>query len=205
MKSSTAVNMLWTWFSEHVREFEADPDDQSFLSRLDVLVSTIHPGLSWECGPGSHTPWRFIVSPNLDPAMRSIAAQVVSKAPVLKNWEFLSARPPKLWNYSFVFERENGHTLAINASQWRFVLLRHEDGMHELLLQDTTRALANLDQDERWHIASIVLESTLGEDKLMLLNNEYELLDELEPDLAQQALPISQLWTVFYPAETSAS
>ncbi len=51
------------------------------------------------------------------------------------------------WDLVFDLQREDGSSIRIDASEWTFVLLRHLDGSHELLLK--THALPELSARER--------------------------------------------------------
>ncbi len=85
--------------------------------------------------------------------------------------------------------------MRIDASSWKFVLLRYPDGDYEIVL--ASRSLPELNDEERWHAATIVLESILGEEELMNLKGSYDLVDELEPQHANRARPIQELWEAF--------
>jgi hypothetical protein len=53
--------------------------------------------------------------------------------------------------------------------------------------------LPPLNDDERWQAAAITLESILGEDLILDKINEFELVDQLEPRLADKLKPIQVL------------
>ena len=92
-----------------------------------------------------------------------------------------------------VLYRKNGLRSGadLDATGWGFVLLEYPDGKHEVLLQANN--LPELDGDERWQAAAIVLESILGEEVLMNTIDEFELLDQLEPRFAQRRQSIQGL------------
>jgi hypothetical protein len=148
--------------------------------------------LSWEIGPGSHEPCQFVISPNLDRRLLQKTREIVSRAPVLEGWEFYSARRPKHWDYKLIMERSDRRgSIELDASGWYFVLLQYPDGAREVLLQGDS--LPALDDDERWQVAAITLESILGEEVLLDRINEFELVDHLELQFAEKRQPIQRL------------
>lgn len=56
--------------------------------------------------------------------------KVVSKAPAITGWEFRRARPPKQRQMRFTIEDRSGAVREVDASGWRYVLLRYPDGAH---------------------------------------------------------------------------
>ena len=185
------VDEFWLWFSSIAVSLAANIEGRSLLKQLDARLRGLDSDLSWEVGPGSHEPWQLVISPNLNRELRRKAQEIISHAPVVGGWEFHSARRPKDWNYLLVMERSTGEPLQLDASRWEFVLLRYPDGEQEVLLQGGN--LPRMDDDERWQAAAITLESILGEDLLLDKVNEFELVSQLEPRLAEKRRPIQRL------------
>jgi len=190
---SAQILEFWTWFSKIASSLSADIQNPSLLEELDSRLAHLNSKLSWEIGPGSSEPWQLIISPNLDTGLRQTAMDIISHAPVLEGWEFYPARRPKEWDYKFCIERtgREAELIELDAAGWGFVLLEYPDGKHEVLLQANN--LPELDGDERWQAAAIVLESILGEEVLMNTIDEFELLDQLEPRFAQRRQSIQGL------------
>jgi hypothetical protein len=156
-----------------------------------VLILTIHPlpensteeflscvkESRGKIGPGLVKSWQFVFSPNLDPDLRSVTSDIVRDAPIFDDWEFFSVRQPKQWEYKFELAAGNGKRLKIDASEWRFVLLRYPDSQHEIVLEG--KDAPDLNDDEAWQAAAIALESILGEDILMNGAIQFSLLRHL--------------------------
>lgn len=192
MTEQKKVDEFWNWFQGIAASLAADMEDPSIVEELDSRVDQLDPMLSWEIGPGSCEPCQLVISPNLNPDMRSRAHEIVSRAPVIPGWEFHSARRPKDWDYKLVMQRsEEQESIQLDASRWNFVLLEYPDGIREVLLQGDN--LPPLDEDERWQAAAMTLESILGEDVLLSQINQFELVDRLEPRLATELKPIQHL------------
>jgi hypothetical protein len=187
------ISAFWTWFGAISDKLAANVEDEDVLKALDNRVRELHPGLSWELGPGGTSTWQFVISPNLDRDLRELASTIVKKAPVLPEWQFYAARRRKDWNYHFQLQSIEGEgAKSLDASNWKFVLLEYPDETHEIVLeaQDAT----SLGEDERWQAAAIVLESILGEDILLKKIDEFELVDKLEAQFADSARPIQELY-----------
>jgi hypothetical protein len=186
------INIFWDWFGTIADSLAADPHDSSLLSELDRRVLSLAPGLSWEIGPGLSKPWQLVISPDLNRDLRETAKSIVARAPSLDQWEFHPARQPKEWEYKFEFTDETGaERLMVDATNWRFVLLRHQSGIREMLL--LASELSALSDVERWQAGAILLEGILGEDVFLDAVDEFEVVNELEPRFAAHARSIRDL------------
>jgi hypothetical protein len=184
------VEEFWAWFAGIAPSLAANVEEPTLVHQLDTRVRDLDKALSWEIGPGVSKPWQLVISPNLDPELRGDARAIISRAPEVPGWEFHPSRQAKSWNYQLQLDSAAPSSL-IDASKWTFVLLRHPDGAHEVLLR--ARDLPTLSDDERWQAAAMALESILGEDAVMDRVQGFELLDELEPRFAEQERPIQEL------------
>jgi hypothetical protein len=192
MTEDRRINEFWIWFRSVAAALATDIQNHALLEELDGRVKRLDSSLSWEVGPGANEPWQLVISPNLDRDLLPKAQEIISRAPVIPNWEFYSARRPKDWDYKLLMERSDGRDpVQLDTSGWGFVLLQYPDGAQEILLQGDN--IAQLDDDERWQAAAITLESILGEDVLLDKINEFELMDELESRFAEERQPIQRL------------
>jgi hypothetical protein len=191
--SQQLLHDFWDWFSRNA-ELLAKLQNKALVAELDKRVVNLNSGLSWEIGPGLSKPWQFVISPNLNRDLRALARSAISYAPALADWEFHSARCRKDWNYTFEMEGDGGARKHLNASTWTFVLLRHPNGLREILLKAERLPVSGSEQ--RRLAASIVLESALGEDLLLDSVDEFELVDELDSQFTDRQRPIQDL----YPA-----
>jgi|SRR5579864_8664681 len=195
MTQNKNIKDFWDWFREIAALLSRDVENPLLLQEVDARVHRLDSTLSWEIGPGSHEPWQFVISPNLDRQLRTKAQEIVSQAPVMHGWEFHSARRPKEWDYKLLMERSEGQPpLRLDTSGWGFVVLRYPDGSQEILLQ--ANDLPALSDDERWQAAAITLESILGEDVLLDKVSEFELVEQLESRFAEKRKPIQDLRAV---------
>jgi hypothetical protein len=187
-KQKTEIEGFWSWFGQFAGVLASNVENTALLKELDARVHGLDPQLSWEIGPGLTKPWQLVISPNLDQDLRKTTQKIVAIAPVLEAWEFHPARQPKKWDYRLEL---GSSRLAIDASQWTFVLLRYPNANYEVLLKG--KALPPLNEDERWQAAAITLESILGEDTVLDRVDEFALVDELEPRFSERERPIQAL------------
>jgi hypothetical protein len=182
------IGQFWKRFRSMASALARRPEDPLLVTELDRQVRNFDRGLSWEIGPGITKDWQLVISPNLNRDLYKLARDIVSRAPVLPNWEFYSARQPKSWNYKFQFGPDR---LPLDASHWSFVLLNYPYHAHEVLLKADN--LPPLSEDEKRQAAAIVLESILGEELLMDRIVAFELVNELEPRFLDRQRPIQTL------------
>lgn len=188
------IGAFWAWFSARVT-IRHEPADQALVAELDERVNTLHPGLSWEIGPGAAAARQLVISPNLDLTLAPIAAAIVAAAPAVDDWEFHAWRQPKRdWNFTFALAAPDGRSVDVDASNWRFVLLHYPEGEREIVLQADD--LEGLVDAQRELAAVIVLESVLGEEHFVSRVDTFALLDLLEPRLAERAQSIRELGNV---------
>ncbi len=197
------LNEFWDWFRNNAGALATDAESPALLAELDRRIRNLDPRLSWEIGPGRSRSRQFVISPNLDRDLRTVTRRIVSHAPGLRDWEFHATRQPKEWDFKFELERtSDSKTIQLDASGWTFVLLQYPDGIREILLKGTRLPL--LTEDEREQSAQIVLESVLGEDILIDVVDEFELVDELEPQFAKLERPIQLLREAVMGSRASA-
>lgn len=185
------ISDFWNWFASKTGVIGFDPTEPEFVRALDEKVRRVESELSWEIGPGQVKTWALVISAGFRAELRSIARAVIEAAPKLPEWEFLSSRPPKDWDYVFQLQRNEGEALQIDASDWTFLLLQYPDGSREILLKGD--AASQISDDERREAATIVLESILGEEKLMDFAGSYELVGDIDARFIAGQRPIQQL------------
>ena len=94
-----------------------------------MLVSELHKDICWEIGPGASTPWQLVLSPSLNPQLRAVVESAVKAGPNVLDWAFFPARRPKDWDYKVVLKDVGSEPVLIDATAWRFAMLRYSDGL----------------------------------------------------------------------------
>jgi hypothetical protein len=148
------------------------------LAELDVWVRRLGPKLSREIGLGLSKPWQLVISPSLNPDLRELTKSIVALSPGLRDWEIHSAR--QKWDFKFELEDPKGRgPKELDASIWKFVLLKYPDGKNQILL--TAKGQTKLTKKQRRLAAMIVLESVPGEETLLDCIDDFQLVEKLEP------------------------
>ena len=195
MKSDNAdyleTESFWHWFEDVANDLALNLENPAIVRELDRRVRGLHPELSWEIGPGLERACQLVISPNLNPGLRTTAREIVARAPDISSWEFHPARQAKDWDYVLEFRTDSGAGIRIDSSAWTFVLLKYPNRSHEVLLKGDN--LSGLGVDERWQAAALTLESIVGEDAVIDRIDSFELVDSLEPRFAVKARPIQEL------------
>jgi hypothetical protein len=182
---------FWVWLEQNSQQLANNVEDFQLVAALDRRVHLLHPHLSWEIGPGMKTDWHLAISPNLNKDLVDVARRIVAQAPTIPRWEFFPARQPKTWDGRLELGIKSGARVQLDASKWKYVLLRYPDGAHEIILHADN--VDPLQEDDRWTAAAIVLESILGEETLMERVEKFELTGSIDAELAANEKPISLL------------
>jgi hypothetical protein len=185
------IEEFWNWFVSVADLLMAGTVEGELRKELDRRLRRLHRGLIWEIGPGTSRQRQFTISPNLNPNVRGVAQEIVFGAPSLENWEFYPARQAKEWNYKLLLDNRRTRTVAIDVSNWGFVLLRRAEGKHEVLL--SAGNLPRLQKNRRYKVAADVLCNILGEELLLDGLTDFDVMHRFPPVLARRSTPIHSL------------
>ena len=158
---SPEVRQFWAWFVTIAPRLETDFEHPILLAELDERVSMLG-DVGWEIGPGRTCENALTISPDGDPEMLRVTKAIVSASPRVPAWEFHAARQPRTPNLTFTLDAPAGLPRVIDASGWRYALLRYPDGMVEILLEQQN--LADLREEDRYTAAVLFIDGTVGEE-----------------------------------------
>lgn len=99
--------------------------------------------------------------PSGDKQLLQLTKEIVSIAPEIPEWEFHGAKPPKEWDLRFVVEDRRGKPVAVDASNWEYVLLKLPEGSFNVMVR--AENLKDLDNDTKQVAAEIAVEGVVGE------------------------------------------
>jgi hypothetical protein len=99
---------------------------------------------------------------------------IVDLAPPCTGWQFFSAKQPKEWERCFLMNDSQGNQLAVDASEWRYVLYEYPDGVFDIVVH--APGLAGLSEQDQISAAEIVLDCELGEETRLSLIDEIEVV-----------------------------
>jgi len=185
---------FWEWFAIHACDIADEPTNERLIADLDRRVSIAWPNLSWEIGPDTNGGWYFALSPNLNRDYADEATDAIAGAPAVLGWTFHPTRQRKCWDGRFELQREKGH-IEIDSGAWKYILLRYPDGQHEVVL--FAPEATELDENDRWNAAAIVLEGLLGEECVLRSIEKFALESSIDAKVAGREKPIHMLPKAF--------
>lgn len=190
------IGWFWNWFVRHSDELTTD-----FLAqRYSVLSSEMRQALdeisqrsarlNWEIGPGSHKLYRLVLSPTV-PANIPLCDELALRAPDLRDWEFISCKPPK--PHPFVFSLHSlpeGLPYSIDARNW---LCRVDPDRDRRMasVEFHCPVQLSLDDTNANAVAYTLLDNILGERRAMTTVSRCELC--LATDDTANGIPINEL------------
>jgi len=187
--SQDSVREFWDWFRSISTELGSNLDNSEILQELDERIRSFE-GITWEVGPGISELNALAFSPNGRKELLSVTKQIVALAPTCVGWEFHPAKPPKNWDLRFVVEDKHGNQVEVDATGWQYALLKFPDGTFDIVVH-----APNLpdDEDIRYQAADIAVEGQLGEQTMLQLIQNLDVVDEFEDDLVGKGNSVTVL------------
>jgi hypothetical protein len=190
--SDVDINAFWKWFVVVSDQFGNQFENSKLINELDQRITSLG-GFTWEIGPGIINPSNssLVISPCGDRKKLRSTKKIVDKSPSCVGWEFYPAKMPKNWDRKFVIQIQPGQELQVNASQWRYALLKYPGNTFDIIVR--APELLNFDDDARCQAVEIVLDSELGEEQSLLWIGGIEIVSKYDDDLANKSNPIEHL------------
>jgi hypothetical protein len=114
--------------------------------------------------------------------------RIVAAAPAIRGWRLPPAKPRKAWERQFELEDEDGRMVEVDATGWRYALLRYPDGMFELIFwAPGTRDFSETFQQTA---AEFILDSELGEAERMQYVLDVEVGETISDELRAKTNPL---------------
>jgi hypothetical protein len=179
--NDTKIENLWRWFVANEKQiidsFQNESLANHIVENLDNLILDF--GMfTWEIGPGKVKPWFLTISPNGDRDLIRVSQKIIEHAPNLDDWEFNYCKPAKDWDRKFIIYDSNMNEQNIDASNWKYVMLRNEDGMIDLILE--AKNITHWDHDTARTAADIIVTSEIGEETKIQKILSVDIVDKLE-------------------------
>jgi hypothetical protein len=166
---------FWRWFLENKDKLESDSYDPTTLHQLDKTISNWD--LNWEIGPGQSKENSLTISPKGSYVLLPLTEQIISKAPALDKWQFFSTKQPKTnWHLLELYQ----DNISVNASEWKYVLLKYEDEKIEVLIKADN--LLKYDKETKELIVEIVLMNLLGERMFMERVDYFDVVNDFDSE-----------------------
>lgn len=195
-KIEVEATRFWKWFSSveaAIRETQSD----ELLRELDRRIFNIDSRLNWELGPAQPSGMQLVISPNFDRELVPVCRRIVALSPGLSEWFFFPFKPRRKWASTLTINDVGGTPVQIDATNWTYVILRYPEGHAEVLLFANQQLQIAADSTMRWIAAALALEILLGEELVLKLSLEWELLDFPEERFEVAARPLDELPSAF--------
>lgn len=188
------IENLWQWFianEQHIIDSVMNESVSDYIiENIDNLILDI--GMfTWEIGQGKIKPWFLTISPNGDKDLIKVSQEIIEQAPNLDNWEFNYCKPAKDWDRKFIIYDSIMNEQNIDASNWKYVALQHDDGMIELILEAAN--IAHLDRETATTAANLFVTSEIGEETKIQLILSVNIVDQLKSQYKSRKAGIQDL------------
>ena len=189
------IDSFWRWFMDHdaiIKGLYASESRKELMRLLSPRIKQLHEGLAWEIGPGKSATYAFTLSPNRSATLLRITETIVSRSPRLDEWEFYSARPKKDWAFRVELTNQRGQSVMLDASKWKYCLTGYAgQSFFDIML--VAIDLPRLDEAACQQAASLVLESILGERKMIERIGHIKIISHVDQETEERLTEIGFL------------
>jgi hypothetical protein len=187
--TTSDIGDFWRWFASVCGDFGAHFENVSLLRALDQHVTALGP-FTWEVGPPRDSSENILViSPGGLVELLPETKKIVDLAPTCPGWQFFYAKRSKDWDRRFFMNDNHGNRVAVDASQWRYVLYGYPDGVFDIVIEASD--LAGLEEQDRITASEIVLDGELGEQARLSLIGGIEIVVATANDESVRTTPIA--------------
>jgi hypothetical protein len=187
--SPEKISKFWDWFKTISANLRINPTDTYFINLLDREVNKLG-NVDWEIGPWEENVMFLAISPNLNIDQLELTQRIVSSAPEVPGWKFLPSKPPKDWQGIWKMENEFGKSILIDASEWKYILYRFDDGTFDI---DINISDFDGNKTTQYMAVDIALTGYLGEETFMNLIQEVNIVDEFSEELSGKATSLKNI------------
>jgi len=158
------INDFWSWFEQHKGVLK-DSDSRQTIEELSTQMDQLALGLGWEIGPISTQKYFFALSPKKDAEKLSLCKKAIKLAPSLKNWEFLPAKPRKLWKRRVEISLK-GNRILVAFDDWKYSLTAYDNrAFFDVVF--IPYMIDGLVEEDYNKLALMFVEAELGEEVMM--------------------------------------
>lgn len=189
------IEAFWNWFEIHNELLkEVVLADQH--SKTEFVVQSLNQHvvgmgkIKWEIGNPASGQFNFILSPNGDKDLLKITKKIIDTAPAVESWTFDHAYPatgkPTLQIYD-----QNMEIHEVDSNPWKVVIVDLPDNHFDLTI--AAENLFHLDGDTQIVAVDLILNALLGEERKINHIAGFEIVEALDAEEAQVAIPMSNL------------
>jgi len=181
MSVEEKIEIFWSWFAMNESKLsfaiEHESGAETLVEDLNNLILDLG-AFSWEAGPGMNKTCFLTISPNENKALLDVSKSIMDAAPNLENWQFNYFKPAKNWDRKFVIYDDLMNELDIDASSWKYVVLKFEGDMKEVIIEADN--ISHLDRETAQSAADLVIMSEVGEEIKINKISTVNIVNELD-------------------------
>ena len=156
-----AIPAFWAWWAgarERTSAAIGRGDPGSMVDEISTAVHAIDPRLAWELAPGAAAQHALVVTPEGDPAVRSLALRWLEAAPSADTtWEYHASRQPSQLG------RLSLRGVDVDLTEYR-AIASWDETRQRVDVRLWHPALGAAPDEVRHHLAFLFLDNLLGED-----------------------------------------
>jgi hypothetical protein len=183
---------FWKQIAPLLIEALNDPEGIELTNKIDSVVKDFS-GYDWEYGPSKVEEFYFSLSPGSQVKNFEEIDEVISLAPRLRGWEFISGKPRKEELLNFLMLNENNEEISIETQNWECVVYRFPDQTVDL---DVKLDGINGNTDTQYYALDIHLTNLLGERNYLRVVKNFNIVSEFSHRDSPQAFPVNQVFFV---------
>lgn len=184
------ADSFWKSLTPLLDQVLKDPENDTLINQIDDLVSKLGE-YDWEYGPGKKAEFYFCISPNLNADLIPQIDEIISHAPVLDGWEFISCKSRKEDVFSWMMLNENGEEITIDTHGWKCVVYKFSDGTVDL---DVKISGVKGDSDIQQLAVNIHLTNLLGERNFIKVVKGFNIVSEFAEKDKGRSIPVNDLF-----------
>ncbi len=192
MVERTRIDGFWKAISPLLEKVLTNPENEGLIKQIDNLVSTFG-DYDWEYGPSNKTEYYFCLSPNFQEDLIDEVDEIVSFAPSLSGWEYLSCKPRKPEVFSWVMLNENDEEITVDTRKWKCVVYKFPDNTVDLDVKiDDVRG----NSDTQNLAVDIHLTNVLGERNYIKIVKGVSIVSQFAEKDRLRSIPVHELFEV---------
>jgi hypothetical protein len=181
------VDEFYNWLAPRLDDvFE----DRALQIEIGHRLSAVSPGIQWEAGPFDNDQRFFAFSPNNRRKLLELTTELASRAPAVKGWVFLPAKPRKQWHSRRIALRSgDGTDRTFEMDDWIYSLTSFKGG--EFFDVNLVPLGTVASPDELEQVAHMLVEFELGERLFLEFVDRVNIISQT--DLEHSGNRIAQL------------
>lgn len=172
---SNEIRKFWDWVSVNINNLNPSVINDEYIDALDNKIKELG-DFSWEIGYDNIKSKNFLaISPEGDIDLLEDSKSILNESPVIEEWIFYSAKPPKQWKLIFNLLIDD-QKVQFNAAEWKYVLYKYPDNVYDVVV----KVPKSYEPYEEYfgQIGYIATEGELGEAFVLEYINDIDLVYE---------------------------